>query len=64
MTAAARTPAALAPADLPHFKQRALALRLMGLLAHWEAVLGDPARISWTGELLAWEEAERARRSL
>ena len=52
------------PADLPLFKQRAQTLRLMGLLAHWDAVLGDPARISWTGELLGWEEAERARRSL
>ena len=52
------------PADLPLFKQRAQALRLMGLLAHWDAVQGDPVRISWTGELLAWEEAERARRSL
>jgi hypothetical protein len=59
MTATAAT-----PADLPQFKQRAQALRLMGLLAHWDAVQGDPARISWTGELLAWEEAERARRSL
>ena len=59
MTAAAST-----PADLPQFKERAQALRLMGLLAHWDAVQGDPARISWTGEVLAWEEAERARRSL
>ena len=59
MTAAAST-----PADLPQFKQRAQALRLMGLLAHWDAVQGDPARIAWTGELLGWEETERARRSL
>ena len=64
MTAAARTPIVLAPADLPQFKERALALRLMGLLAHWDAVQGDPARTAWTGELLGWEEAERARRSL
>ena len=64
MTAAARTPAVLAPAVLPQFKERALALRLMGLLAHWDALQGDPASISWAGELLAWEEAERARRSL
>jgi DNA replication protein DnaC len=64
MTAAARPPAVLAPVDLPQFKERAQALRLMGLLAHWDAVQGDPARIAWTGELLAWEEAERARRSL
>jgi len=64
MTAAARTPAVLAPADLPQLKERALALRLMGLLAHWDGVQGDPARTAWTGELLGWEEAERARRSL
>ena len=64
MTAAARPPTVLAPADLPQFKERAQALRLMGLLAHWDTVQGDPARIAWTGELLAWEEAERARRSL
>ena len=50
--------------DPAQLKERANALRLMGLLAHWDAVQGDPARISWTGELLAWEEAERARRSL
>lgn len=59
MTATAST-----PADLSLFKERAQALRLMGLLAHWDAVQGDPARIAWTAELLAWEEAERARRSL
>ena len=59
MTAAAST-----PADLPQLKERAQALRLMGLLAHWDAVQGDPARMAWTGELLAWEETERARRSL
>ena len=53
MTALAST-----PADLPQFKDRALALRLMGLLAHWDAVQGDPARIAWTGELLGWEEAQ------
>ena len=64
MTALARTPTVSAPADLPQLKDRALALRLMGLLAHWDAVQGDPARIAWTGELLGWEEAERARRSL
>ena len=40
------TTAAGTPADLPQFKERALALRLMGLLAHWDAVQGDPARIA------------------
>ena len=64
MTATARAPTVLASADLPQFKERAQALRLMGLLAHWDAVQGDPARIAWTGELLGGEETERARRSL
>ena len=64
MTALARTPTVSAPADLPQFKVRVLGLRLMGLLAHWDVVQSEPARIAWTGELLGWEEAERARRSL
>ena len=55
---------ALAIPDPAQLHERAQALRLMGLLAHWEAVRGDPARLSWTNELLDWEEAERARRSL
>jgi DNA replication protein DnaC len=41
-------------------QQRALALRLNGLLAHW----GEAGAAPWIGQLLAWEEAERARRSL
>ena len=32
------TVAAGTPVDLPQFKERAQALRLMGLLAHWDAV--------------------------
>lgn len=39
---------------------RAESLKLHGLLAHW-AEIADPA---WVGQLLDWEEAERARRSL
>ena len=50
--------------DSAQLKERANALRLMGLLAHWDAVQSDPARLGWTSELMAWEEAERARRSL
>ncbi len=50
--------------DPAQLKERANALRLMGLLAHWDAVQSDPARLGWTSELMAWEEAERARRSL
>ena len=43
---------------------RARALRLMGLLAHWPSVQGEPARLGWTSALLGWEESERSRRSL
>ena len=50
--------------DSAQLKERANALRLMGLLAHWDVAMSDPARLGWTSELLAWEEAERARRSL
>jgi DNA replication protein DnaC len=50
--------------DPAQLKERANALRLMGLLAHWDVAQSDPQRLLWTGELLAWEECERARRSL
>ena len=41
-------------------RQRAEALRLHGLLAHWQEVAAEP----WVVGLLRWEEEERARRSL
>lgn len=50
--------------NLPQLRERAKALRLMGLLAHWDALQGDPARLEWTADLLDWEEHERSRRSL
>lgn len=40
-------------------KQRAQALHLYGLLAHWPGTTTD-----WVGPLLQWEEEERSRRSL
>ena len=40
--------------------QRAKALHLHGLLAHWPEVAAEP----WVERLLPWEEQERARRSL
>src|SRR5674476_250302 len=49
------------PADL---QQRAKALRLMGLLANWESIYSDPARLGWTKDLLDWEDSDRSRRSL
>jgi len=41
-------------------KARAIALKLHGLIEHWEAVCDQP----WLESLLQWEEDERARRSL
>jgi DNA replication protein DnaC len=40
--------------------ERAKALKLHGLLAHWDEVMDAP----WLGPLIRWEEAERARRGL
>lgn len=45
---------------IEHLRQRAEALRLYGLLAHWHE-LTDYA---WVETLIAWEETERSRRSL
>ena len=45
---------------IEHLQQRAEALHLHGLLAHWHE-LADSA---WVEPLLTWEETERARRSL
>ena len=50
--------------NVAHLQERAKALRLMGLLAHWDGLQGDPERIKWTADLLDWEESERSRRSL
>ena len=50
--------------NLAQLQERAKALRLMGLLAHWESLQGDPVRLGWTQDLLGWEESERAQRSL
>lgn len=41
-------------------RERAKALRLHGVLAHWD----DVASAKWLAELIDWEETERARRSL
>ena len=43
-------------------QQRAAALKLHGLLAHWEE-LGSPAP-DWISQLLHWEQQERQRRGL
>lgn len=44
----------------PDARQRATALQLHGLLAHWAECAEQP----WLDPLLGWEEAERKRRSL
>ncbi len=41
-------------------RQRAQALHLHGLLAHWPELAGEP----WVEQLILWEEQERLRRSL
>jgi DNA replication protein DnaC len=54
------TPRTQPPTDHHDLRRRAEALRLPGLLAHWdEAVDSD-----WVAQLLDWEEAERSRRSM
>ena len=47
-------------APLDALRRRAEALRLYGLLAHWHEL----ADCAWVESLLAWEESERAQRSL
>jgi len=46
--------------DLETLRTRAKALRLHGLLAHWQ----EAATEGWIASLLDWEEEERGRRSL
>jgi DNA replication protein DnaC len=46
--------------SLPELRQRAQALHLPGLLAHWN----EASSADWLPTLLAWEEDERTRRSM
>ncbi len=46
--------------SLEQLRERALALRLHGVLAHWTEV----ATTDWMPSLIQWEEDQRARRSL
>lgn len=50
----------MTPLDPTQLRARAQALHLNGLLAHWTQVAHEP----WVTQLLDWEEAERARRSM
>jgi DNA replication protein DnaC len=42
--------------------QRAAALKLHGLIAHWDAL--PEAKLPWLQKLIEWEEVERKRRGL
>lgn len=46
--------------NLEQLRARALALRLNGLLEHWD----DVGAADWVAPLIQWEEDERDRRSL
>jgi DNA replication protein DnaC len=45
-------------------REQAGALRLHGLQAHWAEVMGNAEQARWVAQMLAWEAAERGRRSL
>ena len=45
-------------------REHAGSLRLHGLLAHWGEVCAAPEQARWVAQMLAWEAAERSRRSL
>jgi len=51
-----------APVLLDELKQRAVALKLHGLIAHWDEL--PEAEIPWVQQLIEWEEVERRRRGL
>jgi hypothetical protein len=42
-------------ANMAQLQARAKELRLAGLLAHWDTLVCDPARLAWVTELLDWE---------
>ncbi len=45
---------------MSELRQRTEALKLHGLLTHWDEICEQP----WLAEMIAWEESERARRGL
>lgn len=50
------------PIQRDKLKHRAAALKLHGLIAHWDEVSED--QLPWVHNLLEWEDAERMRRGL
>jgi hypothetical protein len=56
------TPSDADPILRDDLKRRAGALKLYGLLAHWDET--PEAELPWVRRLIAWEEVERRRRGL
>ena len=56
------TPLDSDPIPREALKRRAEALKLHGLVAHWEAL--PEAELPWAHQLIEWEEVERKRRGL
>jgi len=52
------------PPSQTALREHASDLRLHGLLAHWAEVMAQPEQARWVAQMLAWEAAERSRRSL
>jgi DNA replication protein DnaC len=52
------------PPSQAALREHASELRLHGLLAHWAEVMDAPEHARWVAQMLAWEGAERSRRSL
>ena len=52
------------PSSQAALREHASDLRLHGLLAHWAEVMAQPEQARWVAQILAWEAAERSRRSL
>lgn len=52
------------PPSQSALREHASDLRLHGLLAHWAEVMAQPEQARWVAQMLAWEAAERSRRSL
>ncbi len=48
--------------DTEQIKQQALALKLHGILAHWDEIVEE--QYAWLAQFITWELAERKQRSL
>jgi len=52
------------PINATHLQARARALRMHGLLAHWDSLAAKPEQLVWVEQLLGCEEQLRGQRSL